>query len=153
MLLSHWQSSKRLLEKYPAVSCIDIPRHRISALIWTALQTSHSCPHIYSKKTFCHTHVQCLSKSARTCNQRNLIRIIPPFPDEICFVNIKYMFCSHFLEILISKPARFSFILILPYLLAFSLILLCRILICIFYSSISWRVDVHNLKNGHSFVK
>ncbi len=71
----------------------------------TGLQTDCSCLRTLLRKTLCQIHIQCLSKSARTCDQDYFICVIPPFPDKICLVNIKYMLGSYFLKILIPESS------------------------------------------------
>ena len=51
--------------------------------------TGQPCPRIFWKKTFEHTHIQGLSKTARTHNKCNIRTGLPPLPDKIRLVNIK----------------------------------------------------------------
>ena len=52
-------------------------------------QTDCSSPHIPQKKLLQHAHVQGLSKTARTVDQRCTVTTFPPLPDKLCLINIE----------------------------------------------------------------
>lgn len=89
MLLSHWQNSKDYRKSPLKISVLIVPVRRFFLPYRQPLEQITSVCILIRKETLYHTHVQRLSKPARACDQRNLIRIFPPFPDEICFVNVK----------------------------------------------------------------
>ena len=41
------------------------------------------------KKAVEHTHIKGFAKTSWTCDQRNIIPVVPPLPYEICLINVK----------------------------------------------------------------
>ena len=70
-------------DTFPEALCTSLPA------IWKALQTNLPCLHIYWKKAVEHTHIKGFAKTSWTCDQRNIIPVVPPLPYEICLINVK----------------------------------------------------------------
>lgn len=56
---------------------------------YQVLQTNLPCLHIYWKKAVEHTHIKGFAKTSWTCDQRNIIPVVPSLPYKICLINVK----------------------------------------------------------------
>ena len=70
------------------INTLGITKDNLSRYIKSFKQISPVCIFI-GKKAVEHTHIKGFAKTSWTCDQRNIIPVVPPLPYEICLINVE----------------------------------------------------------------